>query len=187
VIRLIAGPAGLTKCLRGTAQVAPKAVALLFAIAFFAPRLGLAAWLIPTISIQKVGEFSPPGKSLLYRTRPGDYVVDRNLSIRFQNVGFPWAGAWGAEKENLCIPHQVLQKLVIGPGSFFFCASRMPSCKQPNCLLPSQKRLKLRPAGPRKTIRRRAGQADPAKRQSAFRRTWKRQNGLLMQQGAFRH
>jgi predicted PurR-regulated permease PerM len=72
----------VTKMSRGTLS-RTKAVALLFAIAFFALG-GLAAWLIPTVSIQSVN-FARQVPA--YTERARDYIVD--LIYRFdQTFGF---------------------------------------------------------------------------------------------------
>ena len=76
----------VTKMSRGTLS-RTKAVALLFAIAFFALG-GLAAWLIPTISIQSAN-FARQVPA--YTERARDYVVD--LIYRFdQSFGFLGGG-----------------------------------------------------------------------------------------------
>jgi len=76
----------VTKMSRGTLS-RTKAVALLFAIAFFALG-GLAAWLIPTISIQSAN-FARQVPA--YTERARDYVVD--LIYRFdQTFGFLGSG-----------------------------------------------------------------------------------------------
>src|SRR6266699_3594920 len=72
----------VTKMSRGTLS-RTKAVALVFAIAFFALP-GLAAWLIPTISIQSAN-FARQVPA--YTERARDYIVD--LIYRFdQTFGF---------------------------------------------------------------------------------------------------
>jgi predicted PurR-regulated permease PerM len=76
----------VTKMSRGTLS-RTKAVALLFAIAFFALG-GLAAWLIPTISIQSA---SFAKQVPAYTERARDYIVD--LIYRFdQTFGFLGGG-----------------------------------------------------------------------------------------------
>jgi hypothetical protein len=76
----------VTKMSRGTLS-RTKAVALLFAIAFFALG-GLAAWLVPTISIQSVN-FARQVPA--YTERARDYIVD--LIYRFdQTFGFLGGG-----------------------------------------------------------------------------------------------
>src|SRR5207344_1909294 len=76
----------VTKMSRGT-LTRTKAVALLFAIAFFALG-GLAAWLIPTISIQSAN-FARQVPA--YTERARDYAVD--LIYRFdQTFGFLGGG-----------------------------------------------------------------------------------------------
>src|SRR5207248_4845623 len=69
----------VTKMSRGTLS-RTKAVALVFAIGFFALG-GLAAWLIPTISIQSVN-FAKQVPA--YTERARDYVVD--LIYRFDRT-----------------------------------------------------------------------------------------------------
>src|SRR5437867_8846939 len=76
----------VTKMSRGTLS-RTKAVALLFAIAFFALG-GLAAWLVPTISIQSAN-FAKQVPA--YTERARDYIVD--LIYRFdQSFGFLGSG-----------------------------------------------------------------------------------------------
>jgi predicted PurR-regulated permease PerM len=76
----------VTKMSRGTLS-RTKAVALLFAIAFFALG-GLAAWLVPTVSIQSAN-FARQVPA--YTERARDYVVD--LIYRFdQTFGFLGSG-----------------------------------------------------------------------------------------------
>src|SRR5215470_5255695 len=76
----------VTKMSRGTLS-RTKAVALLFAIAFFAIG-GLAAWLIPTVSIQSAN-FAKQVPA--YTERARDYIVD--LIYRFdQTFGFLGGG-----------------------------------------------------------------------------------------------
>src|SRR4029077_7902058 len=76
----------VTKMSRGTLS-RTKAVALLFAIAFFALG-GLAAWLVPTISIQSAN-FARQVPA--YTERARDYIVD--LIYRFdQTFGFLGGG-----------------------------------------------------------------------------------------------
>src|SRR5438093_1979321 len=76
----------VTKMSRGTLG-RTKAIALLFAIAFFALG-GLAAWLIPTISIQSAN-FARQVPA--YTERARDYIVD--LIYRFdQTFGFLGGG-----------------------------------------------------------------------------------------------
>jgi len=76
----------VTKMSRGTLS-RTKAVALLFAIAFFALG-GLTAWLVPTISIQSVN-FAKQVPA--YTERARDYIVD--LIYRFdQTFGFLGGG-----------------------------------------------------------------------------------------------
>src|SRR5437763_13606011 len=76
----------VTKMSRG-ARSRTKAVALLFAIAFFALG-GLAAWLVPTISIQS-GNFARQVPA--YTERARDYIVD--VIYRFdQTFGFLGGG-----------------------------------------------------------------------------------------------
>src|SRR5213595_4244631 len=76
----------VTKMSHGT-LTRTKAIALLFAIAFFALG-GLAAWLVPTISIQSAN-FARQIPS--YTERARDYIVD--LIYRFdQTFGFLGGG-----------------------------------------------------------------------------------------------
>src|SRR2546422_1650830 len=76
----------VTKMSRGTLS-RTKAVALVFAIAFFALG-GLAAWLVPTISIQSAN-FAKQVPA--YTERARDYIVD--LIYRFdQTFGFLGSG-----------------------------------------------------------------------------------------------
>src|ERR1044072_8532475 len=76
----------VTKMSRGT-LTRTKAIALLFAIAFFALG-GLGAWLVPTISVQSAN-FARQVPA--YTERARDYVVD--LIYRFdQTFGFLGAG-----------------------------------------------------------------------------------------------
>jgi predicted PurR-regulated permease PerM len=81
-----------------------KAIALLFAIAFFALG-GLAAWLVPTISLQSAN-FARQIPS--YTDRARNYIVD--LVYRFdQTFGFLGAGQTKSASKNLT-------NLLIGPG-----------------------------------------------------------------------
>src|SRR5438105_15789446 len=76
----------VTRMSRGTLS-RTKAVALVFAIAFFALG-GLAAWLVPTISIQSAN-FAKQVPA--YTERARDYIVD--LIYRFdQTFGFLGSG-----------------------------------------------------------------------------------------------
>src|SRR4029077_11307107 len=77
-----------TKTSRGTLS-RTKAVALVFAIAFFALG-GLAAWLVPTISIQSVN-FARQVPA--YTERARDYAVD--LIYRFDQTFGLFGGAHG--------------------------------------------------------------------------------------------
>ena len=93
----------VTKMSRG-ALTRTKAIALLFAIAFFALG-GLAAWLVPTISVQSAN-FARQIPS--YTERARNYIVD--LIYRFdQTFGFLGAGQTKAASKNLT-------NLLIGPG-----------------------------------------------------------------------
>src|ERR1044072_170117 len=84
-----------------------KAVALLFAIAFFALG-GLAAWLVPTISIQSAN-FARQIPS--YTERARNYIVD--LIYRFdQTFGLLGAGQTKSASKNLT-------NFLIGPGPSF--------------------------------------------------------------------
>lgn len=81
-----------------------KAIALLFAIAFFALG-GLAGWLVPTISVQSAN-FARQIPS--YTDRARNYIVD--LIYRFdQTFGFLGAGQTKSASKNLT-------NLLIGPG-----------------------------------------------------------------------
>src|SRR3954462_5598256 len=85
----------VTKMSRGT-LTRTKAVALVFAIAFFALG-GLAAWLIPTISIQSAN-FARQVPAYTERVR--DYTVD--LIYRFDHSFGLFSGAHGkAASKNL--------------------------------------------------------------------------------------
>jgi predicted PurR-regulated permease PerM len=94
----------VTKMARG-ALTRTKAIGLLFAIAFFALG-GLAAWLVPTISVQSAN-FARQIPS--YTERARDYIVD--LIYRFdQTFGLIGAGQTkSAASKNLT-------NLLIGPG-----------------------------------------------------------------------
>lgn len=93
----------VTKMSRGTLS-RTKAIALLFAIAFFALG-GLAAWLVPTISIQSAN-FARQIPS--YTERARDYIVD--LIYRFDHTfGLLGAGQTKSASKNLT-------NLLIGPG-----------------------------------------------------------------------
>ncbi len=93
----------VTKMSRGTLS-RTKAIALLFAIAFFALG-GLAAWLVPTISIQSAN-FARQIPS--YTEQARDYIVD--LIYRFDHTfGLIGAGQTKSASKNLT-------NLLIGPG-----------------------------------------------------------------------
>ena len=93
----------VTKMSRGT-LTRTKAIALLFAIAFFALG-GLMAWLVPTISVQSAN-FARQIPS--YTERARDYIVD--LIYRFdQTFGFLGAGQSKSASKNLT-------DFLIGPG-----------------------------------------------------------------------
>src|SRR5262252_8110766 len=93
----------VTKMSRGPLS-RTKAIALLFAIAFFALG-GLAAWLVPTISLQSAN-FARQIPS--YTERARDYIVD--LIYRFdQTFGLLSAGPGKSASKNLT-------NLLIGPG-----------------------------------------------------------------------
>src|SRR5436190_16515391 len=93
----------VTKMSRG-ARSRTKAVALLFAIALFALG-GLAAWLVPTISVQSAN-FARQIPS--YTERARDYIVD--LIYRFdQRFGLLGAGQTKSASKNLT-------NFLIGPG-----------------------------------------------------------------------
>jgi predicted PurR-regulated permease PerM len=93
----------VTKMSRGTLS-RTKAIALVFAIAFFALG-GLAAWLVPTISIQSAN-FARQIPS--YTEQARDYIVD--LIYRFDHTfGLLGAGQTKSASKNLT-------NLLIGPG-----------------------------------------------------------------------
>src|SRR5881398_922805 len=93
----------VTKMSRG-ALTRTKAIALLFAIALFALG-GLAAWLVPTISVQSAN-FARQIPS--YTERARDYIVD--LIYRFdQTFGLLGAGQTKSASKNLT-------NFLIGPG-----------------------------------------------------------------------
>lgn len=93
----------VTKMSRGTLN-RTKAIALLFAIAFFALG-GLAAWLVPTISVQSAN-FARQIPA--YTDQARNYIVD--LIYRFdQTFGFLGAGQTKSASRNLT-------NLLIGPG-----------------------------------------------------------------------
>src|SRR5882724_6670882 len=93
----------VTKMSRGT-LTRTKAIALLFAIAFFASG-GLAAWLVPTISVQSAN-FARQIPS--YTERARDYIVD--LIYQFdQTFGLLGAGQTKSASKNLT-------NFLIGPG-----------------------------------------------------------------------
>jgi predicted PurR-regulated permease PerM len=94
----------VTKMSRGT-LTRTKAIALLFAIGFFALG-GLAAWLIPTISVQSAN-FARQIPS--YTERARDYIVD--LIYRFDQT----FGLLGAEQTKSASKN--LTNLLIGPGA----------------------------------------------------------------------
>src|SRR5213595_675617 len=93
----------VTKMSRG-AFTRTKAIALLFAIAFFALG-GLAAWLVPTISVQSAN-FAKQIPS--YTERARDYIVD--LIYRFDRTfGLLEGGQTKSASKNLT-------NFLIGPG-----------------------------------------------------------------------
>src|ERR1044071_1141902 len=93
----------VTKMSRG-ALTRTKAIALLFAIAFFALG-GLAAWVVPTISVQSAN-FTRQIPS--YTERARNYIVD--FIYRFdQTFGFLGAGQTKSASKNLT-------NFLIGPG-----------------------------------------------------------------------
>ena len=94
----------VTKMSRGT-LTRTKAVALVFAIAFFALG-GLAAWLIPTISIQSAN-FARQVPAYTERVR--DYTVD--LIYRFDHTFGLFGGAHGKSASTS------LTNLLIGPAT----------------------------------------------------------------------
>jgi predicted PurR-regulated permease PerM len=93
----------VTKMSRGT-LTRTKAIALLFAITFFALG-GLAAWLVPTISVQSAN-FARQIPS--YTEQARDYIVD--LIYRFDKT-FGLLGAGHAKSAS-----KNLTNLLIGPG-----------------------------------------------------------------------
>src|SRR5215469_14675689 len=93
----------VTKMSRG-ALTRTKAIALLFAIGFFALG-GLMAWLVPTISVQSAN-FARQIPS--YTERARDYIVD--LIYRFDRT-FGFLGAGQTESAS-----KSLTNLLIGPG-----------------------------------------------------------------------
>ncbi len=93
----------VTKMSRGTLS-RTKAIALLFAIAFFALG-GLATWLVPTISVQSAN-FARQIPS--YTERARDYAVD--LIYRFDRT----FGVFGAGQTKTASKN--LTNLLIGPG-----------------------------------------------------------------------
>ncbi|MBO0695908.1 MAG: AI-2E family transporter, partial [Verrucomicrobia bacterium] len=93
----------VTKMARGTLG-RTKAVALIFAIAFFAMG-GLAAWLIPTISIQSAN-FARQVPA--YTERARDYVVD--LIYRFDQTFGLFGGGRGRSASTS------FTNWLIGPG-----------------------------------------------------------------------
>src|SRR6516165_3902179 len=93
----------VTKMSRGTLS-RTKAIALLFAIAFFALG-GLTAWLVPTISVQSAN-FARQIPS--YTERARDYIVDLIYRID-QTFGFLGAGQSKSASKNLT-------DFLIGPG-----------------------------------------------------------------------
>src|SRR5438034_6812225 len=94
----------VTKMSRGTLN-RTKAVALVFAIAFFALG-GLAAWLIPTISIQSAN-FARQVPA--YTERARDYAVD--LIYRFDQTFGLFGGAHGKSASTS------LTNWLVGPAS----------------------------------------------------------------------
>src|SRR5262249_49377305 len=93
----------VTKMSRG-ALTRTKAIALLFAIGFFALG-GLMAWLVPTISVQRANS---AGQIPAYTERARDYIVD--LIYRFdQTFGLLGAGQSKSASKNLT-------NSLIGPG-----------------------------------------------------------------------
>src|SRR5262249_7889209 len=93
----------VTRISRGT-LTRTKAIALLFAITFFATG-GLAAWLVPTISVQSAN-FARQIPS--YTERARDYIVDLIYRID-QTFGFLGAGQSKSASKNLT-------NFLIGPG-----------------------------------------------------------------------
>ena len=112
----------VTKMSRGTLS-RTKAVALLFAIAFFALG-GLAAWLIPTISIQSAN-FARQVPA--YTERARDYVVD--LIYRFdQTFGFLGGGRGKSASTSFT-------NWLIGPGAIRFSSCATDSLSRPKSVL----------------------------------------------------
>src|SRR3954471_7727541 len=126
----------VTKMSRGT-LTRIKAIALLFAIGFFA--LGaLAAWLVPTISVQSA-TFARQIPS--YTERARDYIVD--LIYRFdQTFGLVGAGYTKSASKNLT-------NFLIGPGpspssqhtTASPIGSPQPGTPSPQVIAPSQPKL----------------------------------------------
>src|SRR5438046_5293516 len=85
----------VTKMSRGR-LTRTKAIALVFAIAFFALG-GLAAWLVPTISVQSAN-FARQIPS--YTEQARDYIVDLIYRID-QTFGLPGAGQTKSASKNL--------------------------------------------------------------------------------------
>ena len=108
----------VTKMSRGS-LTRTKAIALLFAITFFALG-GLAAWLVPTISVQSAN-FARQIPS--YTEQARDYIVD--LIYRFDKT-FGLLGAGHAKSAS-----KNLTNLLIGPGPSAFSppAIRVKSCR----------------------------------------------------------
>src|SRR3954470_3585148 len=126
----------VTKMSRG-ALTRTKAIALLFAIALFALG-GLAAWLVPTISVQSAN-FARQIPS--YTERARDYIVD--LIYRFdQTFGLVCAGYTKSASKNLT-------NFLIGPGPSpppqhtpaSPIGSPQPSTPSPQVTAPSQPKL----------------------------------------------
>src|SRR5712671_6849634 len=114
-----------------------KAIALLFAIGFFALG-GLAAWLVPTISVQSAN-FARQIPS--YTERARDYIVD--LIYRFdQTFGLVGAGHTESASKNLT-------NFLIGPGpspspqhtTASPTGSPQPNTPSPQVIAPSQPKL----------------------------------------------
>jgi predicted PurR-regulated permease PerM len=127
----------VTKMSRGM-LTRTKAIALLFAIAFFAFG-GLAAWLVPTISVQSAN-FARHIPS--YTEQARDYIVD--LIYRFdQTFGLLGAGHTKSASKNLT-------NLLIGPGpsdsphrraTSSPIASPQPTAPATEVIAPSQPKL----------------------------------------------
>src|SRR5262245_40393558 len=90
----------VTKMSRGT-LTRTKAIALLFAIAFFSLG-GLAGWLVPTISVQSAN-FARQIPS--YTARARDYIVD--IIYRFDQT-FGFLGAGQTKSSSKCLTNLLI-------------------------------------------------------------------------------